>query len=509
MKLKKDITQIHSSSSVFFPFIKTSFLVVIIVLAAVTFVRAEEDLRGSVVKIFVTSNSVDFLKPWQSRGSRSSSGSGAVIEGNRIITNAHVVNDHTFIQVRKESSPKKYTARVVALGHDCDLAILTVDDPEFFEGVEPVEFGLLPYLRDAVTVMGFPQGGDKLSMTDGVVSRIEVINYAQSSRQLLGVQIDAAINPGNSGGPVVRDGKVVGIAMQMMSSGQNIGYMIPVPIIRHFLEDFDDGVYDGFPSLGIEFYNTENSALREFHQLRTGESGIMVSNTLPFSSADQILQRNDIVLSIDGVPIAQDGTVNFRKNERLAFSYLVNLKQVGDDIQLKILRDGKEKDVSLTLKSISTLVPSSNMIRNPSYYVYGGLVFTTLTTDLMKAWGERWWQRAPFDFLYFLMGEGRLNRDRRKEVVVLLDVLPDDVNAGYLNFSRQVIISVNGKNFSSFNEFVLILEKENGGYVVFETMANYQIVIPRKEIDEVTDKILLRNNIAQRYSADIKELLAF
>ncbi|MEW5894530.1 MAG: serine protease [Candidatus Omnitrophota bacterium] len=488
------------------PFLAVTF---VFVMSAVVFANNDEDIRKSVVKVYVTSNSIDFLKPWQSTGSRSSSGSGCVIEGNRIITNAHVVEDSTFIQVRKETSPKKYTARLVAFGHDCDLAVLTVDDHEFFNDIKAVEFGSLPELRDSVIVMGFPQGGDKLSMTEGVVSRIEVIHYAQSSKQLLGVQIDAAINPGNSGGPVVRAGKVVGIAMQMMTSSQNIGYMIPVPIIQHFLKDFEDGVYDGFPTLGIEYHTTENASLREYYGVNQSDSGILISNVLPYSPVDQILQRHDVMVAVDGVPIAEDGTYEFRKNERLSFSFLTNSKQAKDKIRLKILRNREEKDVDIILNSMDPLVPRANTVKKPSYYIYGGLVFTTLTTDLIRSWGDKWWQRAPFDFLYFLIGEGRLNTERRKEVVVLLDVLPDDTNSGYLDFNHQVIISVNGKKFSSFNEFVLILEKENDNYVVFETLDNYQIVISRKNIDEITDKILKRNNIAQRYSDDIRDLLVF
>ena len=91
-----------------------------------------DNLRDSVVKIFVTSNRMDFYRPWQSRGSFSATGSGCVLPGQRILTNAHVVADNTFIQVRKESDPTKYTAKVEALGNDCDLAILKVDDPRFF-----------------------------------------------------------------------------------------------------------------------------------------------------------------------------------------------------------------------------------------------------------------------------------------------------------------------------------------------------------------------------------------
>jgi S1-C subfamily serine protease len=278
-----------------------------------------ESLRESVVKVFVTSNSIDFTNPWQSQGSNSSSGSGFIISGNRILTNAHVVSDSTFIQVRKENSPGKYAAKVVAIGHDCDLAVLTVDDPDFFKGITPLEFGELPLLQDTVTVIGFPMGGDKLSITKGVVSRIEIIPYSQSAKKLLAVQIDAAINPGNSGGPVLKDGKVVGVAMQIISNSQNIGYMIPTPNINHFLEDLKDGKYDGFPVLGIEYESTENIALRQFYHLPAEAGGVLITKVLPFSSADGNLREGDTLLEIDGTPLGVDGTFTFRKDERLGF----------------------------------------------------------------------------------------------------------------------------------------------------------------------------------------------
>jgi len=133
--------------------------------------------------------------------------------------------------------------------------------------------GELPQLQDTVTAVGYPQGGDKLSITEGVVSRVELTSYSLTGRKLLTVQIDAAINPGNSGGPVVQNGKLVGIAMQRIQSAQNIGYMIPTPIINHFFNDLKDDRYDGFPILGIDYNKTENTTLRRYFKINKQEGG--------------------------------------------------------------------------------------------------------------------------------------------------------------------------------------------------------------------------------------------
>ena len=254
----------------------------------------------SVVKIFATRNTIDYKNPWQSKGVQEISGSGCIIQGNRVLTNAHVVNQNTFIQVRRESSQKKYIAKVETVGNDCDLAILRVEDPEFFNGVSPLEIGELPNLQDTVTVIGFPMGGDKLSITQGVVSRMEGIDYVNSDRSLLGVQIDAAINPGNSGGPAINNGKIVGIVMQGMSDSQNIGYIIPTPIINHFLKDLKGSQYTGFPYLGVHFSNTENKALRKYYGVADNTGGVLVFSILPFSSADGFLEEGDITHKCGG-----------------------------------------------------------------------------------------------------------------------------------------------------------------------------------------------------------------
>ena len=117
--------------------------------------------------------------------------------------------------MRRAGEAKKYTAEVEVVAHECDLAILKVSDDSFFSGVEPINIGSLAEIRDKVAVYGFPEGGDKLSITEGVVSRVENRRYTHSKAELLACQIDAAINSGNSGGPVMKGDKLVGVAFSL------------------------------------------------------------------------------------------------------------------------------------------------------------------------------------------------------------------------------------------------------------------------------------------------------
>lgn len=232
--------------------------------------------------------------------------------------------------MKRRGSDTKFIARVLAIGNECDLALLTVDDPSFWHGLAPIALAPLPELQDSVIVVGYPIGGETMSISSGVVSRIEVTQYSHGSMQLLGIQIDAAINPGNSGGPAFNDdGNCVGVAFQSLSGedAENIGYIIPTPVISHFLKDFDtNGRYTGFPEVGCEWQNLENPHLRRQLRLPAEAKGILVKRVKPTSCTASHLVKGDVILKFDGVEIANDGTVPFRTCERISFTYLVTSK---------------------------------------------------------------------------------------------------------------------------------------------------------------------------------------
>lgn len=459
----------------------------------------------SVVKIFATRNTINYVNPWQSVGVQEITGSGCIIQGNRILTNAHIVNQNTFIQVRRESSQKKYIAKVETVGNDCDLAILRVEDPEFFKGVSPLEIGELPNLQDTVTVFGFPIGGDKLSITQGVVSRVETIDYVNSNQSLLGVQIDAAINPGNSGGPAINNGKIVGIVMQGMASGQNIGYIIPTPVINHFLKDSENGQYAGFPYLGIIFSNTENKALRKYYGITDNTGGVLVTRVLPFSSADGFLKEGDIIFEINGVAISDDATFVFRNNERLDMQHLINMQKIGETAVLKIWRENKISIIKFPLKPVWVLVKIANYFKKQSFCIYGGLVFTVLSTDLVNSLGDDKGHLPPLSFINYTVGLDSLNEKRKKEIVVLLKVLPDEINIGYHDRGFEIITKVNGKEFDSFKHFIELIEDAQGENIVFENEYKQNIILSCKDIAKITQDIVRRNNIPSQFSDDVAQ----
>ncbi|KAG4114877.1 hypothetical protein ERO13_D12G087400v2 [Gossypium hirsutum] len=315
--------------------------------------EAIELALDSVIKIFTVSSSPNYFLPWQNKSQRETMGSGFVIPGKKILTNAHVVADHTFVLVRKHGSPTKYRAEVQAVGHECDLAILVVESPEFWEGMNFLELGDIPFLQEAVAVVGYPQGGDNISVTKGVVSRVEPTQYVHGATQLMAIQIDAAINPGNSGGPAIMGNKVAGVAFQNLSGSENIGYIIPVPVIKHFIAGIEEsGKYMGFCSMGLSCQPTENVQLRNHFKMQPHMTGVLVSKINPLSDAYGVLKKDDIILEFDGVPIANDGTVPFRNRERITFDHLVSMKKPNETALVKVLRNGEEHAFTITLQPV-------------------------------------------------------------------------------------------------------------------------------------------------------------
>jgi S1-C subfamily serine protease len=467
---------------------------------------AATDVRDSMVKIYCVQNEPDYDNPWQMKGAEMFSGSGCIIEGNRILTNAHVVSNHTYIVVRLHGHSRKYAAKVIVVSHEADLALLSVDDSSFFEGVEPLKLGRLPQIEQEVVVCGFPEGGDSLSTTKGVISRIENQRYAHSWLDLLAGQLDAAINPGNSGGPVMVGNRIVGVVMQTRKKSENIGYMVPVTVIKHFLTDLEDGRYDGFPEDGITFQPLENQSLKNMYGLDVDRSGVLVTSVIPGSPAENKIFPDDILLSIEGHQIADDGTVEFRPKERTGSDIYVKQHQVGENIDYKVLRNGKEKTVSLRLDKNcknSRLVPMAKYDVRPSYYVYGGLVFCPFSLNYLLSWGDDWAEDAPYSLLTYFV-DGELTR-AGEEVVIIIKVLADEVNSGYDDLVNSRIVEVNGKKILNLRDLIQTVDAGSADpYVVFKTEDNESIALDRKKAEEAQEKILTTYEVSDDRSPDLK-----
>src|SRR6202011_2563080 len=253
-------------------------------------------VQKSLVRITATEVAPDYRAPWNAGMLGRGVGAGFVIEGNRIMTNAHVVSNSRYLTVERDGDPNKYPAKVLFVAHDCDLALITVDSPNFYKNMLPLKFGGIPELESTVSAYGYPIGGERMSVTTGIVSRIDFHLYTHSSiDQHLAIQISAQINPGNSGGPVMQNAKVVGVAFQGYSGdvAQGVAYMVPTPVINRFLKDIKDGRYDGYVDLAITFAKLQNPAQRKFLGLKDDGRGVLVETVVTAGPCAKLLRPGD------------------------------------------------------------------------------------------------------------------------------------------------------------------------------------------------------------------------
>lgn len=458
-------------------------------------------IAESLVRIEAASQEPNYKTPWSPGTVVSGVGAGFVIDGDRIMTNAHVVSNARFLTVSKEGDPKPYTARVLHVAHDCDLALLKVNKAEFFNGTSPLEFGGLPEIESVVSVYGYPIGGKRLSVTRGIVSRIDFQTYSHSGVDShLTIQIDAAINPGNSGGPVMQDGKVVGVAFQGYSGdvAQNVGYMIPVPVVERFLKDVEDGKYDRYIDLAISYQNLFNPAARRALGLEENDRGVMVGAVYGGGSSDGILKAGDVLLEIDGYPIASDGSIRLQ-NGVVPLTEIVERKFRGEKAKLVIIRDRKKQTVAVPLDDPWPFtLQSSAYDEKPRYVIYGGLVFQPVDRNFL-AEHDPSNQRLNYSFDFFVEDEIYRNR---KELVVLSNILPDPVNAHTGDFRYSLINEINGRRIQTLQDVAQAFAKPEEYYVIKTADVGPPIVLERKAVLASTENILKRYGIASEQNLE-------
>ena len=458
-------------------------------------------IRKSLARISNTAQEPNYRQPWLSGFTGGGSGTGWVVSPERILTNAHVVSNARFLTLEKENDPKKYIAEVEFIAHDCDLAILKVKDVSFFQGTIPLNLGGIPEIETEVSVYGYPIGGDRLSVTRGVVSRIDFRPYAHSAIDShLSIQIDAAINPGNSGGPVLQNGKVVGVAFQGFSGdvAQNVGYMIPTPVVRRFLKDIEDGVYDRYMDLSITTFNTLNPAMRKALGLENNDRGVLVSSVAAAGVCHGFVKPGDVILSIDGLPVASDGTVELDA-DRIQMTEVAERKFRGDTVKLGVLRNRTPLDVTVPLEKAWPFTMQANQFDiQPTYVLFGGLLFQPLSRNLLSAIQ---FQNPRINYLFETFVQKEIYKEH-PELIILTSILPDPINTYLGEFKEGIVDEINGSPIRTLKDAAQAFAKVADFYVVRFIGNGRMLVLERSAVEAAAERIRSRYGVLKDQALD-------
>eukprot|EP00946_MAST-07B_sp_MAST-7B-sp1_P004592 g4592.t1 len=490
----------------------------------------------ALVRIFVSRLPKDWKTPWRVPSQKRCTGTGFIIDGRQIVTNAHVVRNHTNIRVRQHGQTRKFPAAVRIIGADCDLAIITVADEKFWKKVGGMQCALredIPALGEEVSCIGYPHG-DHASITKGVVSRCTLQKY-------LSVQVDAAINPGNSGGPIFdKDAKCVGVARAHRKNSQLMCYIIPIEVLRVFIETANaalervpkagDGAamidstasvpaaqlvqHIGMPGLGIGYQKLENDDLRESLGLDDGDEGcgILLTKVLPLSPADGILQKGDVLLAIDGISVGSDATVELRDAERINFMYLVRRLPQGTPVNLKFSRvvaKPQSRFENVVKREVHTApvivadvlhkIPgeSGANCHGSEWVVLGGAVFLHLTQPVLTKLKATLPTGCTENMRYFV-------EDKTEQTIILGHVLTDDVNFGYHGWSSLIVTEVCGispKNLAHFGSIVQDVRAE--GKIDISFIDGRKMYFDMRKVKAAEPRIAARHSIPSSMSPGV------
>jgi S1-C subfamily serine protease len=474
-------------------------------------VFAEDNLSRAVVKIIATKRSPDLSKPWTKQAAQEVSGSGVIINNSQILTNSHVIAYADQIYVQPYQSTEKISCKVVSQAPGIDLALLEPDDDSIFKQYPSLELAEdLPEIKSTVNVYGYPIGGKELSVTEGIVSRIEYGKLFYESSGLM-IQIDAALNAGNSGGAAVSNGKMTGIVCSKLVTAENIGYLIPAEEIKMFLEDCADGKYDGqYVLRGVDMQTAENDALRKRLGIAKETTGIVVSN-VHNTDPDFPLKPFDLITRIGQNAIDNEGNVRINEKLRLAAGYLIPRNARDGKVEMTVVRDGK----ALTL-NIPISIESQNLIRfrgftYPRYFIYGPLVFSEVPyTEIRQIYTQ------GNALIFFATTQSpivtRMNDvvsfEGEELVGVFAPMFSHRITKGYNTKATGmgIVSHVNDVPVKNLVHLVELLRDNKDQFVIFR-FANSQserMVFVKEEIEAATEDILSENGIRNQYSDDLK-----
>jgi S1-C subfamily serine protease len=478
-----------------------------IVPVPVTPPRPNGPVQKSLVRITATAVEPDYKAPWNAGVIARGVGAGFVIDGNRIMTNAHVVSNSRYLTVERDGDPNKYPATVQFVAHDCDLALVTVSAPNFFKNMVPLHFGGIPELESTVSAYGYPLGGERMSVTTGIVSRIDFQLYTHSSiDQHLAIQISAQINPGNSGGPVMQNAKVVGVAFQGYSGdvAQGVAYMIPTPVIQRFLKDISDGRYDKYVDLGLTYAKLQNPAQRHFLGLKDDDRGVLVSTVVAAGPCAKAVKPGDVLLSIDDHAIASDANVEL-DGERVEMPEVVERKFKGQTVKLDMWRDKQPVTVNIELDTVPPyLVQGHTYDVRPRYVVYAGLLFQPLNLELIDAYQPSDLRLRHF-FDFFVLEQIYVEHP---EVVVLTNILPDPINTYLAPYRGSIVDDVNGQKIRTLADLAKAFAQPSDRLVISLIGDGPPLVLDPKEVEAARERIRTRYNVIKEENLDEQPLAA-
>jgi hypothetical protein len=449
--------------------------------------------------VVIESNIVEYsyYEPW-SNTARTISKNGVVVVGNRVLTTADWMQNTTHVRMQKRGRGRWWNAKLEWVDYHANLAALSVDDTEFWDGLEPVTFSASVPKHGEVQI--YRQTGGNLETWNASVSKVFVAQGQRSFVRHMMLELSSDVDSSGWSEVVAHGDEVVGLAASQDSDRL---LAIPAPLITGLLEAKAKNPDAGFSFYDFVWQFTRNKSVTALLGLQGPARGIVVTRVPASSAFAGVLEPRDIILEIDGFPIDLDGDYEDPVYGHLSFRNLATRDRfAGDDSTFLVWRDGHTVSVNVTLPAAryeDALVPAQVFDRTPQYLIVGGLIFQPLTTDYLRSWGSEWWKTAPYRFGYYTYQE---STTARPHLVVLSHLLADRFNLGYQDLSYLAVDKVNDIVVTDLNSLKAALTQPQDGFHVIEFFSNtsaQKVVLDATKLPAATQKILANYGISREF----------
>ncbi len=416
-------------------------------------------IRQSLVRINSTIQVWSASQPWDKSAPKKRRALGAVLSGNRVLTTAEMAADATYIELENADNTRIIPAKVVAIDYEANLALLEPDNGDadsFFKDLKPLSLGSSAKIGDRVDVWQLEDNGMPI-VTDAVIQSVDIVSSFANGHFFLTYEAKGSMQSASNSFtvPVIRNGKLLGLLSSYDSKDQIVDIIAP-EIVQAFIADTSDGDYVGFPSLGIGITSTVDPSFRDWLKLSDDLGGLYITKIRKDSAAQKAgLKKGDVIININDKAIGRRGYYSDDQYGQLYWSHLIrgSLKQ-GDIVDLTILRDGEQKQITATLtRPEEPLVTRYSYDQAPLYLLKGGLIFQELTATYLKAFGKEWQSKAPLNLLDIMMTPEDYEQDRNK-IVFLSAVIPTPATTGYERLRNFIINKVNGHTVADISSLI-------------------------------------------------------
>jgi S1-C subfamily serine protease len=428
----------------------------------------------SLVRVNVTGQPYDYMRPWQKKAPFSKRALGAVLSKGRVLVTADLVANQNYVELERAETGEKSGATVVVVDYEANLALVEPNDKKFLEGLTPLQLAMDTVVGDRLAALQLEPTG-ALVVTEGLVTTVQMTRYPADVGQFLTYRISMAMQYRDNSYtiPLVKNNKLAALLLRYDPRSQVLD-AIPAPIIAHFLKAAEQDPYRGFPSAGFSFFPTRDPQLRRFAGQTGKPGGVYVTSIEPNMPAAKAGMRvGDVVVAVGNNDIDQNGNYIDPLYGKIEFTNLITSRAfAGDTMQFQIQRGGKAMQLDVVLDHRDAkdyVIPPYNIDQPPPYLVLGGLIFQELSRQYLKEWGGNWQKEAPQRMVYLDRFQSELFPEGNRRVVIMTQVLPANSTIGYDDFAYLTVQKANGKEVKSLRDLAEALKEPIDGFIKIET----------------------------------------